>query len=230
MTYPANFTEPTGTPFGIKVMCLFKMAKLDWEPEFVSDPRKAPNAKFPVLDDEGTIVPDSDTIRSYLEKKHDLDFDEGLNKQQRAVSRALIRMVEEHLYFAIIYDRWKNEDNWVLVKKAFFGHMPFFLFPLITRAVHKHSMASLNGQGLGRHNYDEMLAKAGKDIQAVKDFLGDQHYLFGDKPTAADASVIPILRTIATSPASSKLKDLIIKDTGLMAYLDRGKKELYPEY
>lgn len=81
---------------------------------------------------------------------------------------------------------------------------------------------------MARHSVKEQVARAGKDIAAIKTLLGDKPYLFGDKPTAADMSVVPIMRGIAKSQTRTALSGLITKDQVLMAYLDRGRDTMYP--
>jgi len=226
--YPPGFSEPSGSPFCVKAMCLFQLSGLDWTPDFQNDPRKAPKAKFPVLHDAQNTIPDSDAIRDHLEACYDQDFDGGLSREQRATSRAIIRMVEENLYFCLVFDRWVNEANWSNIRKILFGHIPFPLFIFVTHQVRKQALAALKGQGMGRQSRGEVVARAGKDIAAVKVLLGDQAFLFGDRPTAADASVVPMLRAITASPTPTELQALVTTDEDLMAYLDRGQAAMYP--
>jgi len=109
--YAPFFGEPSGSPFCVKAMCLLEMAGGKWQLSKDVDPRKAPKQKLPTLTDNGKTIADSDAIRDYLEEEFDMDFDDGLSAEQRAISRALIRMTEENLYFGIVCDRWINDDN-----------------------------------------------------------------------------------------------------------------------
>ncbi|MCP4710238.1 MAG: glutathione S-transferase family protein, partial [Planctomycetes bacterium] len=144
--YPNNFTEPSDSPFCVKAMCLLEMADQQWTPHFSSDPRKAPKAKFPVLQDGDRLIADSDQIRDYLENTYQVDFDNGLGSEQRGISRAVIRMAEEHLYFALVCDRWVNDANWAQIKKAYFKDIPFLVNGFITRMIRKQVFGQLNGQ------------------------------------------------------------------------------------
>jgi glutathione S-transferase len=226
--YPGNFGEPSASPFCVKAMCLMEMAGLEWTPEFSNDPRKAPKAKFPVLRDGKTLIADSDQIRSHLETTYGTNFDEGLTDAQRAASRAVIRMMEEHLYFAIICDRWLNDANWALIRRAYFGHIPKMLNGFVTGQIRKQAVAQVNGHGMGRHSPDERFERAGKDVEAVVDLLGDKAFLFGDTATAADATVVPMLRAAAGTPVKTSLSEMINGKVSLMAYLDRGRDAIYP--
>ncbi len=228
ITFPAAFDEPSASPFCVKAMCLLKASGVDWIPKFTSDPRKAPNGKLPILIDGENTIADSEAIRANLEDTYACDFDKGLTPEQRATSRAVIRMVEEHLYFVMVGNRWLNDDNWPLVKQAFFGEMPKPLGGLVAHIARKKTRAQVVAQGTGRHSVQVQTERARQDIEAIKAMLGDKPYLFGDTPTAADMSVVPIIRGISTSPTQTGLRDLVTNDPTLMTYLERGRDTLYP--
>jgi glutathione S-transferase len=228
ITYPAAFGEPSASPFCVKAMCLLQVSGINWTPKYTSDPRKTPNGKLPILIDAGVTIADSDAIREHLEKSFKTDFDKGLTPEQRAISRAIIRMVEEHLYFALVSDRWLDDGNWVHVKKEFFKGIPALMHGFISTMIRNKTRAQVTAQGMARHSVKEQTARAAKDIAAIKTLLGDKLFLFGDAPTAADMSVVPILRGIAKTPTKTGLRDLITNDQVLMAYLDRGREAMYP--
>lgn len=230
ITYYEALGEPTASPFCVKAMCLLQMSGQEWAPEFTNDPRKGPKGKLPVLDDNGTQIPDSDAIRAHLETKYDVDFDAGLSAEQRAVSRAVIRMMEEHYYFAGVCNRWLNDENWAVVKDLFFKGIPAPLNGFITRKIRSGVRNGMFAQGMGRHSVEEQLARTNYDVEAVKTLLGDKPFLFGDTPTAADASVVPMFRATVGSPAKTDFHNRIADDPVLMAYIERGKDAMYPSY
>ncbi|MDX1406576.1 MAG: Tom37 metaxin N-terminal-like domain-containing protein, partial [Saprospiraceae bacterium] len=43
---------------------------------------------------------------------------------QRAIATAVTRMLEDHLYWAITWDRWMLDEHWALTRRAYFGWMP----------------------------------------------------------------------------------------------------------
>ncbi len=228
ITYPAAFGAPSASPFGVKAMCFLKMAGAEWEMGNSADPRKAPKGKLPMLIDGGEKIPDSEDIRVYLEQKFNLDFDEGLSAEQRAVSRAIIRMCDEHLYFALVCDRWLNDANWEIVREEFFGMIPKLMRGFVTKKIRQQVRASMHAQGMGRHSVEERLARVNLDIKAIMALLGNKPFLFGDTPSAADASVAPVLAAMAGSPTETPLRNCITTDALLMAYLNRVAEALYP--
>ena len=103
--YPAAFEEPKASPFCMKSLCMLQAAGVPFEIIETGDPRKAPKGKLPFIQVDDMEVRDSEQIRLSIETITDVDFDEGLSERDRGISRALIRMVEEHIYFLIVADR-----------------------------------------------------------------------------------------------------------------------------
>lgn len=228
-TFVRAFGEPSASPFCTKAMCLLEMSNLEWKPRYISDPSKAPKKKLPVLHDGTSTIADSEFIRIHLENKYNIDFDSGLSKQQKAASYMIIRAMDEHMYFLILSARWTNEESWQNIKKLFFGKMPFPLKLFVPNLVRKDVIKTLNAQGVGRHSNEEQLIRAKQDIDAISDLLGKNKYLFGDKPSAADASAIPILRVALCLKPKAPISEYIEANKTLLAYLERGKKQLYPK-
>jgi len=184
--------------------------------------------KFPMLIDGETQIPDSENIRQYLEQKFDMDFDKGLSVEQRAVSRALIRMLDEHLYFAVVSDRWLNDNNWEILRGTFFDMIPGFIRGFITGKIRAKVRSDLIAQGLARHSPEAQAQRAGQDLKAVSDILGDKPFLFGNEPSAADASAVAMISAIAAMPTETSLCLIVRENAPLMAYLERARAYLNP--
>jgi glutathione S-transferase len=226
--YSPAFSEPSASPFVVKAMCLLQISGVEWQPRFTTDPRKAPKGKFPVLEDGDRMIPDSSQIAAYLEDKLAIDFNDGLDNAARAMGHAMQRMVEENLYFALVQDRWARDEAWAILKEKFFGFMPWPLRAFVPGMVRKSALKDLRGQGMGRHSFEEAAQRAAMDIRAVRVQLGDQAFLFGDRPTHVDASVAPILGAIADGPVDTQLKRLVTDAPDLVAYLARARGAMYP--
>ena len=190
------FGQPSPSPFCVKAMCLLTMAGANWKPDFAADIRKAPRGKFPVLLDGDQTIPDTSEIQQHLEARHDADFDAGLSAADRAQAHMMIRMADEHLYHACVYDRWVRDDNWAVLRDTYFAAMPWPLRAIVPGIVRKSAISNLRGQGLGRMSYDEMVQRAEDDLCVLDQVIGDTGFLFGDRPTAADASTTASLARI----------------------------------
>ena len=96
------------------------------------------------------------------------------------------------------------------------------------RQLHQAHGRGKVGNGFGRHAVAEQFERADKDIKAVMALLGGKPFLFGDKPTAADASAAPMIVALAGSPTETMLSQRVKADAPLMAYLDRVREAIYP--
>lgn len=220
-TYRAGFGQFSFSPFCTKAAWLLNMAGQDWTRHDMDDPRKMPLAKLPAIGlADGTTIPDSDNIRAHLEGLGH-DFDAGLSPRDRAVSRAFIRMAEEHMYFHQALDRWGDQANWEIIQQEYFGFLPALLRGFITRGLRKNLMRTMHGQGIGRLSVAQRLARIEPDLQAITDQLGERAFLFGDTPYAADASVGAILGGIIAAPAPTGLSRRVGNDPLLAAYVAR---------
>ncbi|WP_456386358.1 glutathione S-transferase family protein [Profundibacter sp.] len=225
LTFPTHFGEPGGSPFAVKAICLLNMSGQDWK-NSQADVRKMPKAKLPVLKVGERLIPDSENIRAYLEQQG-ADFDKGLSDAQRATSRAFIRMAEEHLYFHLVADRWLRDDMWPITRDTFFGMIPKVMRGIITGKIRKSLRAGLHTQGIERFTEIERAERVAKDLEAIKLQLGDKPYLFGDAPTAADASVCPMLSSLASIPLPTEVSNLVKSDDRLTGYITRMRAALY---
>lgn len=212
------------SPFGLKADALLAMSGLEYKVK-TGDVRKAPKGKLPMLIDQGKNIPDSSMIKKHLKDAHGIDFDSDLSAQQKANAKAIQRMVENHLYFANVHFRWvENPDA---VRDAFFKGIPAIMRKFVFKLILKKIKRDNEGHGIGRHTPDEILTFAMEDIDALSVLLGDQSYIFGDKPTSIDATVYGALEGVLNSSLPSKLKDSARKYSNLVEYCDRFRSEVF---
>lgn len=229
LSFAPGFGEPSASAFCVKSMCDLTMAGLDWAPDFAADPRKAPKKKLPVLIDGEKVIADSGAIRDHLRARYGHDPDKGLSEGERAVAHAVTRMVEEHLYFAGVYDRWARDDNFALVRNAFFSNLPAPLRALVPWLVRRQILAAMHGQGMSRHSEAEIAARARADVGAIVALLGDRPFLFGDRPTGADAAVGPMLSALGGGPNDTPCRAAVAGNPAAMAYVGRVRAAIYPD-
>jgi glutathione S-transferase len=220
-TFASGFGQFSYSPFCTKAGWLLNLSGVPWARKDMHDPRKMPLGKLPAIGlPDGEVIPDSDNIRSYLEQQgHDFDVD--LSTRNKAVSRAFIRMAEEHIYFHQVMDRWGDEANWAVIRKEYFGFLPAPLRGLITAKLRKDSMSAMHRMGLGRMTVQQRLERVKPDFQAISDQLDARAFLFGDTPSVADASVGANLGAIMAGPVSTPLSRRISDDPVLSAYATR---------
>lgn len=225
LTYPAAFGVFSASPFCVKTALMLQHSGQTWRRSDMLDPRKMPHQKLPVLRTPDRLVPDSDLIRGWLED-HGAEFDHGLTDVQKAQSRSMIRMVEEHLYFHIVLDRWGNDEVWPILRETYFAGIPALIRGPASNAIRKSVLKGLGAQGIGRYSQAERLDRVERDLEAVSAYLWQSPFLFGDTPTAADMSLGPMLAAMRSTPADTPLTRRIKQDNLLNSYVDRMEEAL----
>lgn len=220
VTYPPAFGEPSSSPFCVKSIYQLNLSGLPWQRQDDVDPRKWPGGKLPAIRVGDEVIGDSDNIQDHINAQG-VDLDAGLGDADRAMSRALIRMVEEHLYFHIVLDRWENDENWPLIRDTYFVEIPALLRGVIAGSIRKRTLAGLKTNGLGRMSPQERLKRAERDLQAITRSLWNGPFLFGAEPTAADTSVGAMLGAIRATPVRTPFSRRVAEDAILSEYADR---------
>ncbi len=217
------------SPFVTKAIVLLEMSRLDYETK-TGDPRKTPKGKLPVLHDNGTVIPDTTFMQWHLEQAHGIDFDAGLNDEQKAIGWAVSKMLEDSLYWAVVYERWVIEENFEKGPKAFFAPLPAIIRPVITAMVRRHVKRDLWSQGTTRHSHEEIMRLAEASLSSVAHVLGDTPYLFGDEPHGADAAVFAFVSNVLSDQFNSTLRDLAAGHDNLVAYSKRMEERYFVDF
>ena len=222
------FGLPDASPFVMKAEMLLKLAGLEYQTT-----RKgfsgAPKGKLPFIVDDGTVVADSTLIRLHLERKYGVDFDRGLAARDKGVAWATEKMLEDHLYWVLVYWRWMNDANFDKGPSKFFDRAPAIIRPLAKWKIRGNVRRNLYCHGLGRHTETEMTAMSDRAFEALSLLLGDNRYLMGDRACGADATAFAFIAgslcPLFDSPAHAKARTL----PNLIAYRDRMMTEYYPK-
>jgi glutathione S-transferase len=228
-TFGRYFGLPDPSPFVMKGEMLLKLSKLEYQTN-TKGFGKAPKGKLPYIDDNGTIVADSTLIRLYLEQKYSINFDRALSERERGVAWATEKMLEDHLYWAVIYWRWLVDANFDRGPRNFFKRAPAIIRPFVTRMVRKSVRTKLHGHGLGRHSEAEMTALACRAFDALSQILGDNKYLMGNEPCGADATAFAFVAGSLAKLFESPLQVKAASLSNLVAYNDRMMAEFYPGF
>jgi len=228
-TFGPAFGLPDPSPFCMKSLAHLQMTGLPFETA-VCDPRKAPKGKGPWMDDGGSVVPDSTFIRWHLEERHGVDFDGALSEEQKATAWAFEKMCEDHLYWALVYERWMLDENFQKGPRFFFEEVPGLLRPLVIRMVRGGLEKALHGQGFGRHSYAELQRLAIRDLEAISVFLGDKPFLMGDAPCGADAAVHAMVSGLLCELFQTPVQAAAAMLANLVRYRDRGLAAWYPDF
>ena len=226
---PPQFGCANPSPFCIKLEVLLKMSGLPYTVRIEGNPANGPTGKIPYIEDKGQFLGDSGRIQHYLEQHYGIDFNAGLGPRERAEGVAFTRLADEHLYWAMVYSRWLEDEHWNVIKPIFFGDLPFPLRVIVPRVARKRLRAALHGHGLGRHDRDTVYALGAEDLKAIADFLGKRDFAFGAEPKAVDAALYGQLSAIIDAPFDTPLQRAALKHDNLVAYCKRMRARFFPD-
>jgi glutathione S-transferase len=228
-TFGPAFGLPDPSPFVMKAEMLLKLAGLPYETT-TRGLGKAPKGKLPYIRDGETMVADSTLIRFYLEQKYQVDFDRALSARDRGVAWSVEKMLEDHMYWIMVYWRWLKEENFARGPKSFFKRAPALIRPLAVKFVLGRIRGTLHRHGIGRHSEAETNAMAARGIDALAQILGDNRYFLGAQPCGADATVFAFVACTLTPVFQSPVRDKMVGQANLVAYHDRMMKEYFPAF
>ncbi|MCB1887405.1 MAG: glutathione S-transferase family protein [Rhodocyclaceae bacterium] len=219
--FPPGFGLPNASPFCMKIETWLRLAGLPYETDNRGLVMRAPKGKLPFIEDDGTRIADSGFIIEHLVRTHGVDPDAGLSDAQRATSLAFTRLLEEHLYWAVVHTRWFEPEGWRRTRETFFGAMPLPMRLLVPALARRGLRRQLMGHGMGRHSRDEMMALGCRDIDAVADQLGDKPWFHGDRPSTIDATLHAFLANLLWVPIDSPIKAHAAAKPNLTPYCQR---------
>jgi glutathione S-transferase len=225
----AGFGLPEISPFVTKTEVQLKMAGLPYRKQRAMPP-SSPKGQLPFIDDTGAVIADSTFIRAHIERRYGFDFDDGLDLQARAQAWAFERMIEHHLYFALVGARWVDPVNFAKGPSHFFDGAPDDKRDRLREDAQFRVAENYLISGLGRHAPDEDLDLAARSLRALSVQLGEQTYLLGDKPCSTDATAFAVLAGILTPFFDSELRRRTERFDNLVGYVDRMMAQYYPEF
>lgn len=216
------------SPFCAKAIMTLKIAGLEFDTRR-ADVRKTPKQKLPVLEDDGAMIADSTFIRRHIEKKYNVDLDRHLSAEQKAIAWTLEKMCEDHMYWIALHERWDDDENFKNGPATFFGELPGAIRPMIKAIVRRQIRKSVHAHGMARHSAEEMAYLGARDIDAIAIILGEQHFIMGEEPCGADATLYAFLTGAACPVFQSSLREAIAKHANLNAYIERMTARYVPE-
>ncbi|CAI9724091.1 Hypothetical predicted protein [Octopus vulgaris] len=215
---------PNLSPFAVKLETYLRMTKLPYQVDYCFD--MSPKHKTPWITYNGEVVSDSQFIIEYLNEKFNIDLSSHLTDEQRGVARAMRKMLEEDLLWALALSRWVYGYSDPSLRKVI--PAPRFFVWRIKRMLEKYAY----GQGMGRHTPSEVEHIAMGDLKALSDFLGKKKFLMGVNPCETDCAVFGMMSSFEKMPDGSfftkVLKDKLFPN--LDAYRERMKELYWPDW
>jgi len=205
------------------------MAGLPYRKE-KAKPTASPKGQLPFIEDDGEVIADSTFIRAHLEGKYGFDFDAPLSLQDRARAWAFERMIEHHLYWAMVGARWVDPENFAKGPAHLFDAAPEHLREKLRENAQFRVAENYLLSGLGRHAPDEDVDLAVRSLLALSVQLGDKPYLMGASPCGTDATAFGALAGILTPFFDSQLRERTDRFENLSAYVDRMMVLYFPDF
>lgn len=219
--FPRAWSLPSASPYCVKASVYMQLAGVPFKTISLMSANKAPNKKLPYIKDNETIIADSSCIIEYLVKTYQADLNSHLDERQRAQSLAIQSLIEDRLYYYLIYARWIDDDSNHVMRKVFKRALPPIVHQLVFYLAQKNAKKQVWYQGIGRHSKEQIYAFAKKTIAALSQLLGNNQYFLGGEVSTVDAIAYAFLGSLLKSPVDHPIKKAISEDNTLVAYCDR---------
>ncbi|TAL01667.1 MAG: glutathione S-transferase family protein [Rhodospirillaceae bacterium] len=230
--YKPHMGLPNASPFCMKLEMYLRMGGFEHKVVALKGRPASPTRKAPYIRLDGKLMADSGIIIDHLERGFGHRVDGKLTLAQRAESLALQRMMEEHLYWVMVYARWVDVDAWaetdayIRMILGLPGPVAVVAVPMLRRAMRR----TLHAQGIGRHDPDTIWQLGIADVAALGHWLGTRTYGFGDEPTVFDACLASFIGGIVRQPWSNPLRVATAKYGNLVAHFERMTARYFPEF
>jgi glutathione S-transferase len=226
-TLPGLDRAPSLSPFCMKVDVYLRMTEMPYETVTTLDASRGPKAKLPYVEIDGERLGDSYFIFERLVRDGGRSLDAHLTPRERATALAFTRMLDEHVYWAIVHSRWFDERFSKRMIDTFLGALPAAQRTAVGEGVVHAISQMLHAHGMGRHTPSEIADRAIADLGALSDLLGDQAFMLGDHPTSFDATAFAFLSNILDVDMDTALRRFCLSRANLVEYCARMRDRYY---
>lgn len=216
------------SPFVLKVDALLRLYGLEYT--FIGgldNLKKSPKGKLPFITDDGETIGDSAFIAEHLKQKYGDTLDDWLSPQQVAQVCLIGKSLEEHFFWCLVYSRWISEENWPIVKQRFFEKLPAHLRWFVPNMLRRSVRQTLHRQGLGRHTETDIIRLADDTLSALATLLGDQDFIFGERPCTLDATLYAMLAMYIETDIDNQYTQKARSYSNLVDYCQRFTQKYY---
>ncbi|ULT92105.1 hypothetical protein L3Y34_009669 [Caenorhabditis briggsae] len=216
---------PSLSPFCMKIEILCRIHKIPYEIVECTTMRSR-NGLLPFIELNGEHIADSALIEMRLKSHFKIP---SLPAELETQSVLLSKFADHHLFFLLI--RFKTAvDAFYETLLNGFGSPKYlnFIFVPILKAIVGKAVYNKCAGAIGDFELKELDEFLHKDLEIIQNTMKGK-FLFGDKITAADATVFSQLATVYY-PFHNHNCDVINKDfPKILEYMERVRKEVYPK-
>ena len=220
----------SGSPFSLKFRTWLKMAGIPHEVQVLQGPPKSRTGKIPyVTRPDGSVLSDSGVLIDTLTNERGVTLDNHLDQQQVLQAHAVRRMMEEHLYYCVAWERWIPAENWAHVKKAYFGSAPWVIRTLVAPLIRRKVKGYIDGMGVGRMAIEEIHRRGEADMTVLSGLLGNKEYFFGE-PSTTDAILYGWFGNLLAFPNETHFQRALRARPNLVAHTERMAARYWAEF
>lgn len=187
-------------------------------------PMHGPYKKIPFVEYQGEVLADSDLIIQRLLEDYKINVD--LSELELSQARAWKMLIEEHLNWIVVYSRWIPEQSWQRLSTLFFSRLKWPLRSIIARVSRRKVEKALYSQGIGRFDFEQIMAEGNKDLMAINSLLSEQSFIAGEQFSYFDCSAYGVLKSIVNQDMPTPLTDIAAQYPHIRAYLQRVEESL----
>ncbi|MCP4325035.1 MAG: glutathione S-transferase family protein [Psychromonas sp.] len=213
-----EFDGINASPFCAKVELFLNYYQIPFKIE-AALPMHGPHKKIPFVEYQGETIADSELILQRLIKDYSIDL--GLTDPQLAQGRAWQQLLEQHLYWIIVYNRWIPEDSWEKLEGAFFSALKWPIRPIIAKQSRKLAKKNLYSQGIGRFSLEQVLHAGRADLKALSAHLSVNKYICGDTFSYFDLIAYATIKNINNQQMKIALTAVIQEFQSLLDHQSR---------
>jgi glutathione S-transferase len=226
-----NVSDPS--PPCIKVESFMRLHDIEYTaPKF--DPsyfKKSPTGRLPfIVTNDGEAISDSSLIIKHLSTTMNINPHNGLNEKDCARAHAFCSMLDETIYYLMVYSRWADPTGWKEVKEAFFAPVPSLLRNFIANTQRKKALDRLKKQGFGLNTPNQNSGIANDAFKALSDLLGKDTWFFNnDKPTLLDIICHAYVINLTNPPIETDLKSIASQYDNLVKHAKKFQDLVYSD-
>ena len=227
---PTNGPSPSG--FCQKLEAYLRWASVSYTHDTVINPSKGPKGKIPfadvTLNGKTERLSDSTFIIRHLIAQGstaDPDAEAGLTPAQRADSRAWQAWLEEHIYAAIVTERWAVDANFAHTKQEIFGSMAWPLRHFVPWMLRRRITGIMWSQGIGRFTQAEREDIVAEFVNALETRLGASGgpFFHGEKMSMFDITAASFIANSLGTKGNPHFVGLVLKSGTLVSFAQIGR-------
>ena len=233
--YQTNRTPriPSIVPKELKVESFLKLHGIPYENVNHNSRISLKKVRMPYIELNGEEVADVDLLL-HIAEKYEKNPTGHLTPEQVNIEHAMIKMVENHLYWAIISWRTEFMENTIKSYKINLSHyLDSKLPPALLNLHYKMNVAKKMQKKTKSQGFSDLNKLAEQDMKVLSEMLGDKMFIFGEEPSMLDLAVFSVLAQLVmvdeevTCPLRDHMKE---NYNNLMELVTRVKDKCWAEH